>query len=359
MMNAAVYREFGGPIRVERVPLPTLTDSESILLKVQATGVCRSDWHGWKGHDGDVRAHGLPFVPGHEVSGEVVEIGNDVELLNVGDRVVVPFILSCGHCVYCEEDNKPTVCEDQKQPGFTQWGSFAEYVCIPRADRNVRRLPNNVSYTEAAALGCRFTTAYRAIVQQGQIDANKSLAVFGCGGVGLSSIMIAAAVGCQSIIAVDISQGALRKAKELGATNVVHAKNDETVREQVWKLTGGQGTHVTVDAGGFRSTCEAAISCTRRGGRMVQVGLPIGEDRPVVDMGAVAGRELELVGSHGFAADDLPALLDLVAKGTLQPSKLIERQVSLEEGAKELEAMDRGSPLGISVITRFYGSSRL
>mmetsp|Transcript_97206 Transcript_97206/g.197436 ORF Transcript_97206/g.197436 Transcript_97206/m.197436 type:complete len:381 (+) Transcript_97206:151-1293(+) len=379
MMKAAVYKKFNEPIEILSVPKPNLKSSTSVIVQVMATGVCRSDWHGWKGHDDDIKNHGFPFIPGHELSGIIAEIGQSVKKLKVGDHVAVPFILSCGACAECHS-HKPTVCLDQSQPGFTMFGSFAEYVEITRADRNLRILPRGVSFVEAAALGCRFTTAYRAVVQQGlgigNVNRRKYLGitptkitvcVFGCGGLGLSCIMIAKAFqeegSIESIIAVDVSKKALDKALTLGADRVVAAnpqsKNEDVVRETVMKLTNGLGADLTIDAAGFASTCENAVHTCRRGGRMIQVGLPIGGRPPQIPMGAVAGKELELVGSHGFAASDLPNLLDFVQSGKLQVKQLVEKEVSLREGVGTLMAMDKCSPLGIIVITRFDDNSRL
>lgn len=379
MMKAAVYKRFNEPIQILSVPRPKLKSPTSVVIQVMATGVCRSDWHGWKGHDDDIKTHGFPFIPGHELSGIIVEVGKSVNKLRIGDPVAIPFILSCGSCAECHLD-KPTVCLDQSQPGFTMFGSFAEYVEITRADRNLRVLPKGVSFVEAAALGCRFTTAYRAVVQQGlgivEGSQNKNIGrsrkrikvcVFGCGGLGLSCIMIAKAFqeegNIESIIAVDISKKALDKALTLGADHVVNAKSlrmkDDDIRKMVMELTNGLGADLTIDAAGFVSTCENAVNTCRRGGRMIQVGLPIGGRPPQIPMGAVAGKELELVGSHGFAATDLPNLLELVRSGKLQVRKLVEKEVNLREGIDELMAMDHQSPLGITVITRFDDTSRL
>lgn len=378
MMKAAVYKSFNGPIEILSVPKPKISSPTCVIIQVMATGVCRSDWHGWKGHDDDIKTHGFPFIPGHELSGIVVEIGESVQKLRVGDRVAIPFILSCGSCAECRV-HKPTVCLNQSQPGFTMYGSFAEYVEITRADRNLRILPKGVTFVEAAALGCRFTTAYRAVVQQGLGIVNGShqctdtgsspkkitVCVFGCGGLGLSCIMIAKAFQDEgnigSIIAVDVSKRALDKALTLGADRVVNAKGakEDDVRKMVLKLTDGLGADLTVDAAGFASTCENAVHTCRRGGRMVQVGLPIGGIKPQIPMGAVAGKELEIVGSHGFAADDLPTLLNFVQSGKLPVRKLIEKEVNLREGVEALVAMDNKSPLGITVITRFDDTSRL
>ncbi|KAL9187531.1 hypothetical protein ACHAXT_001634 [Thalassiosira profunda] len=359
-MRAAAYRSFGGPIEIETLPRPTCP-ADGVVLQVMATGVCRSDHHGWKGHDGDVvdyvKERGWPFVPGHEVSGVVVEAGINVDRFQKGDRVAVPFILSCGRCQMCSHHRRPTICERQEQPGFTLQGSYAEFLAIPRADRNLTLLPEKVSFVEAAALGCRFTTAYRAVVQQGGLHEERvakqmSVAIFGCGGLGLSCIMIAAACGARQIIGVDVSEEALQKAREVGATHMINARK-ESVRRRAMEVTSGTGADLTIDAAGFKATCEDAIHCARRGGRMVQVGLPIGGKSPIVPMGMVAGKELEIVSSHGCAAEDMPAILSLVESGRLDPKRLVEREVTLEEGAKVLTDMDKGSPTGIVMITQF------
>jgi alcohol dehydrogenase len=353
-MRAAVYRSFGGPIAIEELPRPS-APSGGVVLEVKATGVCRSDWHGWKGHDSDIHDHGLPFVPGHELSGVVHEVGEGVTSFVAGDRVAVPFILSCGSCCECMRD-RCTVCEQQEQPGFTRHGSFAEYVALPRAERNLCRLPAEVSFAEAAALGCRFTTAYRAIVQRGRLVAGETVAVFGCGGLGLSAIMIAVATGAR-VIAVDVNAAARAKAVSLGAVGSVDASlGAEATRKAVLTLSGEhqRGCDVTVDAAGFSASCEDAVWTARRGGRMVQVGLPIGDGPPPnVPMARVANREIEILGSHGLDAADMPAVLSLVAQGKLKVKSLIEREVGLAEGAKAIEAMDQGSPLGITVVTTF------
>lgn len=361
-MKAAVFRQFGGPILVEDIPIPPVP-ADGVLLQVMATGVCRSDWHGWKGHDDDIHRHGLPFVPGHEVAGIICQVGPHVTQLQIGDRVAVPFILSCGACVACQQQQRPTVCHHQEQPGFTQFGSMAEYLAIPRAERNLRIIPRGVSFVQAAALGCRFTTAYRALLQQGRLQPNETVAIFGCGGLGLSCIMLAKAQGAAQIIAIDISSLALEKAKTLGASHIIRVdRNDDDptlILAAVEQLTDGRGGGVdlSVDAAGFKSTCEAAVWCTRRAGRMVQVGLPIGgKIAPQIPMGRVVARELELIGSHGFAADDMPDLLRLVEQGQLDPGQLVEREVTLSEGAKAIEEMDHldgNQSIGITMVTKF------
>jgi len=352
-MKAAVYRAFDGPIAVEDLRKP-VAEPGGVVVEVKATGVCRSDWHGWKGHDSDIHDHGLPFVPGHELSGVVSEVGDGVTRFAVGDRVAVPFILSCGACVQCSRA-RPTVCEKQQQPGFTMFGSFAQFVALPRADRNLSPLPDAVSFVAAAALGCRTTTAYRATLQQGRLTAGETCVVFGAGGVGLSCIMIGVAHGAK-VIAVDVNEAARSKALALGAVAAVDGSLPPLeVRKQVQELCCSRsGPDLSVDAAGFQDSCENAVYCTGRGGRMVQIGLPLGHSNaPQIPMARVANWELELIGSHGCDARDFPAILEMVAAGKLNPSALVEKEVSLAEGCQALHDMDHGSPLGMTVITSF------
>ena len=156
-------------------------------MRVKATGVCRSDWHGWVGHDKDIT---LPHVPGHELAGVVEAVGRDVRKWKRGDRVTVPFVCGCGECPQCQAGHQQ-VCDHQFQPGFTHWGSFAEFVSIHRADLNLVALPESLAFDTAASLGCRFATSFRAVVDQGRTSAGQWVAVHGCGGVGLSAVMIA------------------------------------------------------------------------------------------------------------------------------------------------------------------------
>ncbi|MHB1384409.1 MAG: alcohol dehydrogenase catalytic domain-containing protein, partial [Bellilinea sp.] len=222
-MRAAIYEEFQKPLEIRQVPDPT-PDPDGVVIKVMATGLCRSDWHGWMGHDSDIH---LPHVPGHELAGVIAAVGKNVRHFTPGDRVTLPFVCGCGVCPQCVSGNHQ-VCDHQFQPGFTHWGSFAEYVAIHYADVNLVRLPETVDFTTAASLGCRFVTSFRAVVDQGKTSAGQWVAVHGCGGVGLSAIMIASAVGAR-VVAVDISDDKLELARAFGADAVVNAKRVEDV----------------------------------------------------------------------------------------------------------------------------------
>ena len=208
-MRAAVYETFQGPVEIRSVEDPAPEDHGAVL-RVEATGICRSDWHGWMGHDPDIR---LPHVPGHELAGVVEAVGASVSNWAPGARVTVPFVCACGDCPQCASGNHQ-VCDRQTQPGFTHWGSYAEFVAIGHADTNLVALPDDVDFATAASLGCRFATSFRAIAAQGNVEPGNWVAVHGCGGVGLSAVMIAKALGAR-IIAVDVDDDALALAEEV------------------------------------------------------------------------------------------------------------------------------------------------
>ncbi len=344
-MNAVVYDTFGAPPEVRDVPAPQPSPG-GVVLQVGAAGVCRSDWHGWMGHDPDIR---LPHVPGHEFAGVIASVGVGVTRWQVGDRVAVPFVCACGTCLQCAAGNQQ-VCDAQSQPGFTHWGAFAEYVAVERADVNLVRLPDTLSETTAASLGCRFATAFRAVVDQGRASAGQWVAVHGCGGVGLSAVMIAGALGA-NVVAIDINPAARELAQALGATVTIDGAGD--VVNAVRDLTGG-GAHVSLDALGHPTTCFNSVACLRKRGRHVQVGLLLAEQsRPALPMDLVIARELELYGSHGMQAHRYDAMLAMIASGAVDPAKLIGRTIPLADAPAALMAMDRFQTSGVTVITTF------
>lgn len=367
-MRAIVIEEFGVLPTLQEVPMPELQPG-GVVLKVEATGLCRSDWHGWQGHDSDIV---LPHVPGHELAGTIAAVGAGVDGWRVGDRVTTPFICACGECEQCREGNHQ-VCPNQLQPGFNYWGSFAEYVAVPFAEVNLVRLPDQLSFDTAAGLGCRFATSYRAVRQVGRVTEGENVVIFGCGGVGLSAVMIAATLGAR-VIAVDTNPGALELARSYGAADTIHAPGAKTVQAhaaadgaqapgaqqrspgvdgsasvvaEIRELTGG-GAHVTMDALGSSAIVQDALRSLRPRGRHLQVGLlPAGVQ---LDVSRLIGQELEWLGSHGMAAHAYPELLDLVASGNLRPADLITRTIPLDETPAALAALTTGTTPGVTVI---------
>ncbi|MEO0570085.1 MAG: zinc-dependent alcohol dehydrogenase family protein [Bacteroidota bacterium] len=345
-MRAVVFEKFQGALSVQSVPDPKPKD-EGVVLQVTATGLCRSDWHGWMGHDPDIV---LPHVPGHELVGVIVAKGKKVKRFTIGDRVTVPFVCGCGSCEQCRTNNHQ-VCDYQSQPGFTHWGSFAEYVALDYADTNLVALPEGISDVTAATLGCRFITAYRAVVAQGRIKKGTSLAVHGCGGVGLSAIMIAHALGAD-IIAIDINEANLKLAKAFGAKTTINPLQVDVISAVKEHSQGGVA--VSIDALGSQETCFNSIANLRKRGRHVQVGLVTGNHvHPKIPMDQVLANELEIVGSHGMQAHVYPELLHLIQEGKLQPQKLINRTIPLEEATQLLPKMNNFDHTGVLVINSF------
>lgn len=340
-MLAVRYSGYGTAPALVEMPSPVCPD-DGVVVDVLATGVCRSDWHAWRGHE----PVALPHVPGHELAGVISRIGRDVTGFSVGDRVTTPFVNGCGTCEFCRAGDAQ-VCPHQTQPGFTHHGSFAEQVALFAADTNLVRLPNGLDPVVAASLGCRFATAYRAVTARGRVGEGDWVAVFGCGGVGLSAVQVSIALGAR-VLAVDVSEVARRRATELGAV----ALAPDGAVEQIVELTGG-GAHMAVDALGSAATETAGIRSLRRRGRYVQVGLMLGADsRAPLPWDVVVAYELEIYGSHGMAARDYPAMLAMVTTGVLRPAELVGRVISLAEAPAALMAMDSpaAATAGMTVI---------
>lgn len=342
-VRAVVFEEFGRLAEVREVADPEPPPGGAVV-RVAATGLCRSDWHAWMGHDDSVT---LPHVPGHEFAGEVVAVGAGVRGVRAGMRVTAPFVHACGRCAACARGDQQ-VCERQEQPGFTYWGSYADLVVVRRAEVNLVALPEELAYTTAAALGCRFATAYRAVVAQGRVRPGEWVAVHGCGGLGLSAVMVAVACGAR-VVAVDPSPEALRLARSVGAAvRLAPGPTADATAAAVLAATGG-GAHVSLDALGSAVTCAASVAGLRARGRHVQVGL-LAAGAVEVPMGRVLALELELLGSHGMAAHAYPEMLRLVSAGVLRPDRLVGSVIGLPEAPAALAAMSEGSPTGMTVI---------
>ncbi len=345
-MRAAVLTAYGRPLDLSETPDPDCPEN-GVVLRVLACGVCRSDWHAWTGADPDVT---LPHVPGHEFCGVVVAAGPAVSRWRVGDRVIAPFILACGQCPACAAGQQ-TTCPNQVLPGFTQAGAFAELVAVPHADHNLAALPEAIEPAVAAALGCRATTAWHALTGRAALAPGEWLAVFGGGGVGVSALILARAMGAR-VIVVDVVTEKLAFAKTLGADAVVNAAERDPA-EAVREITGG-GADVALEALGVAATTVPALKSLRKLGRMVQVGMPAGDHATMpIPMDTIYSGQLALYGTRGMPAHRFPSLLGLIESGRVDFTPLVTRRIGLSEATRELEAFNGPAEPGVAVITDF------
>jgi alcohol dehydrogenase len=353
-MRAAVLEAYGEPLAV-RDRDPPAPDPDGAVVEVEACGICRSDWHAWQGH-GDWADDDVPIgqVLGHEPAGRVVATGDRVTTVSPGDRVVVPFNLGDGTCGSCRNGHG-NVCLDGWALGFEPDvpGAFAEQVAVPRADYNLVGLPDGVGFDAAAALGCRYVTAFHALAHRADIAAGDRVTVHGCGGLGLAAVQIASALGA-SVIAVDIREEPLAMARDVGANTVVDASAVADVPAAIETETDG-GAEVSVDALGRAETCRNSVRSLRPRGTHVQVGLTTDAERGEVALPTdwITRWDIDVLGSRGMPPSRYDELLRLVADGTLDPGKLVTRRVSLNAVSERLAAMTDYGTDGVELVTEF------
>lgn len=346
-MKAIQYEKFQGSLTVSNVQDPK-PEKDGVVVEVKSSGLCLSDWHGWMGHDQDIV---LPHVPGHELAGTIAEVGREVKNFKVGDRVTVPFVSGCGKCPECQTGNHQ-ICDAQFQPGFTHWGSFAQFVAINYAETNLVKLPKEIDFKTAASLGCRFATSFRGVVDQGRVAEGNWVAVHGCGGVGLSAIMIAKAKGAK-VIGIDINDQTMDFARSIGANATINSQQSVSVVEEIKEITKG-GAHLSIDALGNPNVLLNSIGCLRKRGRHVQIGImPPESTYSKIPIDQIIGKELEIVGSHGMQSHRYDEMIHMILAGSLHPEKLVSSEISLQDIIQELPTMNQSQSIGIKVISHF------
>jgi D-arabinose 1-dehydrogenase-like Zn-dependent alcohol dehydrogenase len=346
-MRGAVITQYKQPLEVHELPDPTPGPADAIV-QTEACGICRSDWHLWQHHWTWLGLElALPRVPGHEFGGTVVEVGREVKGFRAGDRVTVPFHLGCGHCGQCRA-GRYNLCLAYGCIGIHHDGGYGSLVKVPSADSTLVRLPDGVDSFTAAALGCRFMTSFHGIVDQAAVRPGEWVAIFGVGGVGLSAVQIAAAMGAR-VIAVGRSAEKLMRARQEGAEATVKAGPDAAAH--IIEITKG-GAAVTVDALGSNETTLPALQALAKYGRHLQVGLTGPQEAGVmpIPMDVVVFNELRIVGSLGCPISSYAGMLSMVAAGKLKPARLVETVVSVAEAGKLLDHMTTYNTVGFSVI---------
>jgi D-arabinose 1-dehydrogenase-like Zn-dependent alcohol dehydrogenase len=344
-MKAMVMEEIGKPMVVKEWPEPKCTP-DGAIVRVEGSGICRSDWHLWQGDWGWIGFKPrMPAILGHEFAGVIEEVGKDVKTLKVGARVVVPLAQGCGVCNDCRTGHS-------NHCMGAGMGGYARYGLLSHADFNYAPLPDSIDFVEASAMGCRYVTSFHGILDQGQVKADESVVVYGCGGVGLSAIQIAAALGAR-VIAVDLDDRKLELAKTAGASDVINGKTTDPVKA-VRELTGG-GADVSVDALGIAATCRNAVLSLRKRGRHVQIGLTTqGEKGEVaLPIDQIVFKEIQIIGSLAIQSFRYPAMLSMVERGLLAPRKLVTETIPIEKAFSVIDQMSKFENVGISVINQF------
>lgn len=342
-MRAAVVRNFNEDLSIETVPDPACPDN-GVVLKVEACGVCRSDFHGWVGEHPRVTSGS---ILGHEYCGTVVEAGPRATH-KVGDRLIAPFILACGACPACYSGVSNT-CEHQIVPGFGTPGAYAEYVAVP-FDHNLVHLPDTMTPALAAGLGCRVTTAWHALTDRANVKAGEWVAIHGTGGIGLAALLLSKMLGAR-VVVVDIVEEKLRHATDLGADAAVNAAETDAAAA-IRDITAG-GADVSIEALGIEATTNASVECLATLGRHVHVGMPAGDGVMQINMRAIYTKQLSFFGTRGMPSWKYPTLLSMIERGQVDISPMVAREVTLSGASAELRAMHGPTAPGTAVITDF------
>jgi D-arabinose 1-dehydrogenase-like Zn-dependent alcohol dehydrogenase len=353
-MRAAVVEELNKPLVVREVEDPTCP-SDGAIIRVGANGICRTDWHLWTG-DWAWRGREIdpPFVLGHEFAGTVEEVGPLVTGWKRGDRVVFPMNPGEGTCEWCRNGDQH-ICDSRTElvPGVAYGGAFAERVAVRYADVNLVRLPESISFVEAAGMACRYIAAFHGVVDQVDVRGGEWVAVYGAGGgMGLSAVQVAAAVGA-NVIAVDIAEDKLATARNLGAVHTVDASLQDPVAA-VRELTHG-GAHVSVDALGIAASCRNSVLSLRKRGRHLQLGhtTRVEQGEIAVPIDVMVLNELQMIGAFGMQGQRFGQMLAMVEAGRLKPGAVVSRTVGLEQVSDVLASMGSYDTTGLVVIDQF------
>ena len=339
-MKAAVFHGPDIGLKVEDIPTPQIRDDE-ILVKVAACGVCHTDLH--------YIEHGIPtfkkppIVLGHEASGIVEKAGSAVTNVKEGQRILIPAVLTCGKCMLCRT-GKENICADMKMLGNHFDGAYAEYVAVPAKD--VLDIPESIPLEKAAVIADALSTPYHAIKNRAKVRPGDTVAIFGCGGVGINAVQLAAAAGA-TVFAVDTAEKKLEWAREFGATYTVNASKVERVSKELKKLTGG-GVDIAIEVIGNPKTVVEAMDSIRVGGRLCIVGYT--HEPSSIVSGKIMFKELEVVGSLGCRPVDYTPLIRMVADGKINLERIVTHSFPLDEIEKAFEVMKEGVSLRSIVI---------
>ncbi len=343
-MKAAVFHEPNQPLKIEEVDIPKI-ESNEILVKIAACGVCNTDLH--------YIDHGIPtfkkppMILGHEPSGIVEEVGAEVKNFNVDDRVLIPPVFSCGYCDNCRL-GRENICFNMIMLGNHIDGAYAEYTKAPAKD--CQHLPEDMPLEESSIIADAISTPFHAVKNRAQVKPGDSVVVFGCGGVGINVVQMAAAAG-GSVIAVDIIDKKLEVAKELGAKHTINptGKEDKALLKEIRALTGG-GADIAIEAIGNPKTIELGPAAVKAGGLHCQVGYT--HHNVSMNAGRLMFREIEIKGSLGCRPVDYPKIIEMVRFGKIQLDPVVTHRFKLDEINDAFEVMRKGESLRSIIVFR-------
>ena len=338
-MKAVVFHSKEDPLKIEDLPVPEY-NADEVLVKVAGCGLCRTDLHYLKGLPTFKKP---PTILGHEISGTISEIGDNVKNFEKGDPVLIPPVFACGECYFCRT-GRGTICTNQIMVGNHRDGGFAEYIAVPGSD--IFKLPPEVPLVEGSIISDAISTPYHAVANRGQVKPGDSVVVYGCGGVGLNTVQMASVAGA-NVIAVDIASEKLELAKKLGAVETVNAKDTEDVAKAVRKLTGG-GVDVAFEVIGNPDTIQNAYESTRWGGRLIVVGYT--HKDITINAGRMMFREIEVKGSLGCGLQDYPKIINMVKYGRIKVKELVTHKFSLDQLAEGFELLKNNEPTLIRAV---------
>jgi L-iditol 2-dehydrogenase len=339
-MKALVLREYNN-FTYEDVPLPEIQNDE-VLVRVKACAICGSDVHGM---DGSTGRRIPPVIMGHEASGVIEEVGNDVKDYSTGDRVTFDSTIYCGKCYYCLQ-GKVNLCDDRKVLGvscqdYRQNGAFAEFVAVPR--HILYRLPDAISF-ERAAMVEPLSVAIHAI-KNTPLSVNDTAVVVGAGMIGLLIIQVLKLAGCGKIIAVDLDGNKLEIAEKYGA--VMGLIPDSNVISEVLKATKNRGADIAFEVVGITQTVETAIACLKKGGSLTLVGNLSPEVK--LPLQKIVTRELALKGTCA-SSGEYDECLDMIASGRIDIDSFISAVTALSKGALWFDKLHKGEKGLMKVI---------
>lgn len=318
-MQSVRLVKVGQPLEMQETPIPAV-GSTDVLVRVRAAGICHSDVHYRAGVS---PAGPLPLTLGHEVAGTVVRVGQQVTLFQPGDRVCLHYMVTCGHCTYCDQGTEQ-FCTTGQMIGKHRDGGYAEFIVVPA--RSVFPLPAEIPFEQGAVMMCSSATALHAL-RKGRLRAGESVALFGAGGLGMSAIQLAKAFGALVVYAVDLDPGRLSLAEQMGAIPINAMAVDAAA--EIRRLTNNRGVDVALDFVGQPATLRPAIASLAPFGRVVAVGLGQ-EPVPVYPYQEIINREVELIGCSDHLASEIPLLTELVRRRVLDLAPVVTETIPLD-----------------------------